>query len=318
MTWNKPPQSSGGANTTVQVGSTNGHLLVNGQDVIVYDDTSIKSTITTGTSLLSGKKYACFGDSITSDQVSGLGTYINTVLGTTSVGNYAVGYAICSDWQGGFTSTINLTDTSDGQNNWNVLSNQVRRLLQYTAPLGAQITWTHTLDGVFSIDTTYGTGLGNTTSKPDILYIAMGTNDGENINFSQIFDDTDTVFSQTYSQLTRKSIASALRWAIETLQSAYPNANIFVASPLQTGKSGSSYPHMTYANTKLKRDIIEKVCQFSSVHFIDSFNDSGFSPVTMGKTGNELSGDQLHPNSNGKSWVGKYVANEIKRRYSQR
>jgi hypothetical protein len=260
-----------------------------------------------------GKKYACFGDSITSDQVTGIGTVINSELGTSLIGNFATGWATCSDWHDGETniSPITLavppnTDTSD-----NVLSNQIRRLLQHMAASGSQITWRHPLDGDFSLPASVGLGLGHTDDIPDIIYIAIGTNDGKNDSVP-IFDDTDRVFEQSYAQLSRNSMASALRWAIETLLCVYPNAQIFVASPLQTYTPEGSNPWMSYANGLIKRSIIKKVCRFCSVYFIDSFSESGFSRMVAYHNG------EVHPNEVWKSHIAKYVANNIRLKYVAR
>lgn len=270
---------------------------------------------------LNGKKYACFGDSITSDEVTGTGTVVGNLLGANIVGNFAHGNATGSDWFNGTTNdtVIKFDTATNADTNDNVLSNQVRRLLRHTTASGQQIAWTHPIDGSFSIDTAIGTGLGNTDDKPDIIYIAIGTNDGRSesgyaISPTTVIDDTDTVFLQTYSQLTRKGLASALRWAIETLQSAYPNANIFVASPLQANNVST---HLAYSALKQKRDIIEKVCQYCSVKFIDSFSESGFSKmIAYPNYGADSIG--VHPNQLWKINNAKFIANEINNRYISR
>ncbi|MDT8715651.1 SGNH/GDSL hydrolase family protein [Clostridium sp. 19966] len=260
--------------------------------------------------LIANKKYACFGDSITSDQVTGIGTAVNEQLSTSLVGNFACGYACCSDWHSGDTNitTITLVTPQNTNTDDNVLSNQIRRILQHTTANGAQIIWNHPIDGAFSIDTSIGTGLGHTTDIPEIIYIAIGTNDGKNDNVP-INDDTGSVFGQAYSELTRNSIASALRWAIETLQSAYPNVQIFVASPLQ---ADTTQTWMQFNNGKLKRDIIERVCQFCSVYFIDSFNESGFSVLNAHNHG------EIHPDLIWKNNITKFVSTRIVEKFINR
>ena len=254
---------------------------------------------------ITGKKYACFGDSITSDQVSGIGTLVANQLNLSIVGNFATGYATCSDWHSGNSNTtaVTLSEPQNKNTNDNLLSNQVRIMLKHTKATGQQIKWSHPKDGEFNLSTGLGTGLGHVTDLPEIIYIAIGTNDG-NKTENAVVDDTDIVLSQTYSQLTRNSMASSLRWAVETLRSAYPKTKILVASPLQTNANAS---WMSFSKEKEKRDIIEKVCQFCSVYFIDSFSKSGFSSMTA----KILSGDGVHPNGEGKNLIKNYVANEI-------
>jgi hypothetical protein len=261
---------------------------------------------------LTGKKFACFGDSITSEQVTGIGTSVNNQLGTSLIGNFACGYATSQDWQDPATAAnitrLSLSVPNDTNTNDNVLSNQIRRILQHTTAEYAQITWNHPIDGPFSLDSGLGTGLGYTSDIPDIIYIAVSTNDGGNLS-TPIVDDTSTVIGQTYTELTRTSIASALRWAIETLQSAYPNVQIFVASPLQADTDNS---WMNFSNGQLKRDIIQKVCQFCSVYFLDSFNESGFSRLVAHTNGG------IHPTTTWKNNITKFVADRISNKFVNR
>ena len=258
--------------------------------------------------LLLNTYMATFGDSITSDQVSGTGTQIMNALGAKKTGNFATGWSTGSDWHNGDTNTttVTLVTPNNTDTNDNVLSNQVRRALQYTTASGQQITWTHPIDGVFSLDTTLGTGLGNTDKLPSVIYIAISTNDGKNASVP-IVDDTDDVLAQEYKDLTRNSLASGLRWAIETLQSAYPGVKIFIASPLRA--RGSSW--MNYTNGNIKRDIIQKIAKFTSVYFIDSFSESGFSNLTVPT----WTDDGVHPSSIGRPKLVDYVTNEIRKRF---
>ena len=271
---------------------------------ITYDAAGYKSR----NALLSNTYMATFGDSITSDQVSGTGTQIMNALGAKKTGNFATGWSTGSDWHDDTTNTttVTLATPNNTDTNDNVLSNQVRRALQYTTAKGQQITWTHPVDGVFSLDTKLGTGLGNTDKLPSVIYIAISTNDGKNPSVP-IVDDTDEVLAQSYKDLTRNSLASGLRWAIETLQSAYPGVKIFIASPLQA--RGSTW--MSYTNGNAKRDIIQKVARFTSVYFIDSFSESGFSNLTVPT----WTVDGVHPSAIGKPKLVEYVTNEIRKKF---
>ena len=251
--------------------------------------------------------YACLGDSITSDQVTGIGTVVRKKLGLVDSGNYACGYATCSDWHDEDTNTtVQTMDVPQNTNtNDNVLSNQVRRLLQATTLNGEEITWNHPVNGTFSIPTSVGVGTGS-ASVPDIIYIAIGTNDGNNAQ-NTFTDDSDSVMTQNYSELTRNSYASALRWAIETLQSAYHNAKIFVASPLQ---AYSTNLWMSLENTKAKRDCTKKIARFCGVTFIDSFYDSGFSYL-IAKADN----GGVHPSDTWKENIACFIAGKIESNY---
>ena len=76
--------------------------------------------------------YACLGDSITSEQVTGIGTMVCRKLGMELLGNFAFGWATGSDWHDG-EETLTPCCLEDLPNEFspkNVLSNQVRRLLK--------------------------------------------------------------------------------------------------------------------------------------------------------------------------------------------
>ena len=273
------------------------------------------------------KKFACFGDSITSNDVSGIGTKVNELLETELIGNFAVGGASCSDWSynGQDYSDFSVAEYHNAIRPENVLKNQVLRLLQHVTPLGEQITWTHPIDGAFNVPTTVGVGLGHTTDIPDIIYIAIGINDGQidgrqgapwttdGITPTPVVDDFETVRQQSYSQLTKMSIASALRWSIETLQSKFPNAQIFVASPLHAGyvNSGSMASFSDYY-TLTKAQIIKKVANLCSVLYVPSFERSGYGELIAHQYGLHPSGVWLNIN------IPKFVAKEIDEQYIER
>lgn len=249
--------------------------------------------------------FACLGDSITSDQVTGIGTVVAQRLGARLIGNFACGYATCSDWHEGARNVTRVTlDVPPNTNtDDNVLSNQVRRVLQAVTPAGERIRWVHPLAGAFALDEAVGLGLG--LGSPDVIYIAISTNDGNNVR-NAVTDDVDAVLAQPYAALDRCSIASALRWAIETLQSACPGAAIFVATPLQ---ACTPQPWMSYETTRLKRDIIVRVCHACGVKVIDSFYESGFSTLIAKGHG------EIHPDELWKDRIARYVTASIRSRY---
>lgn len=223
--------------------------------------------------------FACFGDSITSDQVTGIGSRIAELLGMELTGNFACGYATLSDWHEGkqnitpFSLDVPMdTNTAD-----NVLSNQVFRCLKEVKE--------------------------HPEKKPDVIYIAAGINDG-NQPFNTVEDDTGKVLTQSFEELDRMSMASALRWAVETLRAAFPEALVFAATPLYT--SGSGFDHMTRTAVLMKRKIIIEAAQAESVHIIDSTFESGFSEQIAAANGG------IHPNEIWKEKIALYAAAKIR------
>ncbi|MBD5429351.1 SGNH/GDSL hydrolase family protein [Lactobacillus sp.] len=257
-----------------------------------------------------GKKYACFGDSIWSDQVTGIGTLVAKDLKADMIGNFAVGNACASDWHdtnGNNLTKVSFTEPANTDTSDNTLSNQIRRILQYTTPKGEKIKWTHPYDGEFSLD---AEGTGHSDDKPDVISIAISTNDGKHEE-TKVVDDTDFVLSQDYKNLTRTSLASALRWAIETLRCAYPQSQVFVSTPLQAAKHDSDF--RSYEQNLVKTDIIKKVCQYCSVQVIDQFSKSGFSRMVA--LNGTTSSDGTHPNDSWSRFIAEFNANYINHNY---
>lgn len=248
--------------------------------------------------------FCCLGDSITSDQVTGIGTVVARKLGAAQLLNAACGYATCTDWHDGDVNVTPITLAEPPNTNTadNVLSNQVRRVLQAITPAGEVIRWM--VDGVeYALDPAVGVGTG-ALPRPDIIYIAISTNDG-NHPFNTVADDFAAVAQQPYAALTRGSLASALCWALRTLQSACPKAQIFVATPLQTY---TDMPHMSHESGLLKRRLVMDVCHLCGVQCIDSFMESGFDSIVARDHG------EVHPDEEWKERIAAFVAHEITRR----
>ena len=245
--------------------------------------------------------FCCLGDSITSDQVTGIGTVVAHKLGAAHLLNAACGYATCSDWHDGDVNVTPVTLVEPPNTNTadNVLSNQVRRVLQAVTPAGQSVRWA--VDGVeYALDPAIVLGTG-TLPLPDVIYIAISTNDG-NHPFNAVSDDFAPAAAQPYAQLTRNSLSSALRWAVETLRAACPQARIFVATPLQTF---TDMPHMSHENGLLKRRLVMDVCRLTGADCIDSFLDSGFDAAVAREHG------EVHPDEEWKERIADFVARQI-------
>lgn len=259
-------------------------------------------------------KFACLGDSLTSDEVTGIGTVVCKKLGMKMVGNFAHGNSTCSNWQknGLDITPVDINIPFDFCGPVNCLSNQVYGLLAHTAPYGEPIRWTHPVDGSFEIGIA---GKGHTDDIPDIIYIAFGANDGKSSEGGQsptpITDDAESVYLKPYSKLDKLSIASSLRWAIETLQSAYPFAMIFVASVMQAN-SDILHAAFDYPVLIKKREIIRKACLYSSVRFVDLFGKSGFSRMYAKAEGDDIG---IHPKEKQRNRIANFIVHEIEKEY---
>lgn len=237
-----------------------------------------------------GKKIATLGDSITSYAASDMGELVRSHLGMVFLrsgnqidwGNLAEGNATICNFAG-TTENFSYADGTvvNGVYVNRTLPNEVLKLLRHTAAEGAQIAW-HIAsdDSDHSIDTSVATGAGYTTDIPDVIYIAMGTNDWSTT------DDFSTVIAQTYSQLDKLTICSSLRWCLETLQNVYPKAAIVCVTPIVRTQRPT-------AEMEAKCELIKKICAYMAIPVVDGYHISGFSPLSQ----KIYSSDYIHPNS---------------------
>ena len=231
--------------------------------------------------------FACLGDSITSEQVTGIGTLVCERLGMKLLGNFACGWATGSDWhQGGKTLTIPSVEEQPNRfEPDNTLSSQVLRLLRTSEETG---------------------------KKPDVIYIAISANDGARDEKPEspvpLLDDMELVRRQKFEELTGRSLGSALRRAVETLQRTFPQAEIFASSPLQA--YSPDYEEGAFSEQALltKREIIRKVCDCCKIVFIDAYYESGFTRQVAEKHG------QIHPDQEWAGRIADYVAEKITER----
>lgn len=252
---------------------------------------------------LTGKNVLVLGDSITQDANSWVRQAIPLMGGILL--NLAVSGARAGDLSG---TAINLSPTPGTNSPDNVLSNQVRRAAQATFALGAEITWTHPVTGeVFGVPTSIGTGTA-TFGTPDLIIIAIGTND------TVYSGDFSTVKDLPLSSLPNTQLTGGLRWAVENLMILYPNAQILISTPIQSQPGGTR----PFDVTKTKRQRIVEVAEYYSITLIDAFYESGISEKFEVAGNGRYLADGLHPNNNGKAKMRDFLINELNKKYVAR
>lgn len=155
---------------------------------------------------------------------------------------------------------------------------------------------------------------------PDSIIIACGINDTNAATESYSDSAFATIFNTACADMTltqKSTLSGGLRWCIETLMTEYPNAEIMLATPLQ-----SAYNYLRpYIKNTCKW--IEAFHAYYSTKFIDAYSESGISAVfEKGWTDNTyVSGttnagrylyDGLHPNDGGKIVQGNFMAKKVK------
>ncbi len=221
---------------------------------------------------LHGKKVMFFGDSITEEE----NRYRKWLLENTDmvqVESFAISGALLTNEE----STVMNGNPSRGNNN--TVPNQVLKML----------------NGEYE--------------TPDIVIVSAGTNGGDN-SFSGAVDETQFIVNNSYTDVNScnlTKVSGAMRWIYEKIIGAYPNAQVFFATPIQGAESSRNYSSML-----IRRNAITAVANRMSVNVIDAFEKSGIYGryEISGENGKYLA-DGLHPNVTGGKLLAKCYQNEI-------
>lgn len=224
------------------------------------------------------KKFIALGDSITAlTGDRGWTTYFVERTNYEMIANVAVASACLKDKSGTVYDGNPLFNGEDENVN-NVLGNQVQKIIN------------------------------NNYEAPDIIMIAIGTNDGIYITKEQIkavyYDENDSLIP--LDSVDRTTAAGAYRYATEKLHDLYPNATIFWCTPI-TGCRAIKKTEQVVEWAESLRIATE----YTSQIMIDTIR-CGINGV------NEFSGvngeyliDGLHPNANGAKKIGYYNASKV-------
>ncbi len=142
--------------------------------------------------------------------------------------------------------------------------------------------------------------------KPDVFAFAMGTND--DIHFLGDADRALTGKSlENNENINLFTEAGAMRWCIQTIAENFPDARIFVLTPLQTGN-----PEHNAKIEKQISQIFTKVAGAMSVRLVDCFHNSGIcEKFELKDAEGRYLRDGLHPKENGQALEGAFAAAEI-------
>ena len=179
------------------------------------------------------------------------------------------------------------------------------------------------------------------TETPDIILISAITNDGAPGATDSDFDEIETHFTRgtTAVEITaptfdasdtyaphRKTVAGALRYVVGTLAKMYPNALIFICTPIQatTSSTSKNYPDIMERKQKLITNVGKRlgvdvlhvgeecgIC--SDFEYGGGFWDASYATESHPEQGRDLV-DGLHPNSSGSDKMAKYIYTQIMNR----
>lgn len=239
-----------------------------------------------------GKKILFMGDSITALGTGDRGwpKYFNEIIQPSSFVNVAV---ISARWCD-YTDTVydgNPVFNGPDSNHNNVMGNQVEKLLRGKDPGHPNYSRVPSYDDF------------------DMILIACGTNDGVP---SGEFENAFTADGQAVAVETvnRQTMQGAFRYTIEKLQGMYPNARIFICTPIQGYITTRSY-----SSAKARGDYLKLLAGRMSLEVIDTF-ECGICDIYEKKDANgRYLIDGLHPNAAGAKKMGLYNAAAVMRRY---
>lgn len=255
----------------------------------IADDTLAGTTDIQTYTKYKNKKILYMGDSITA--LTGDRSwveYCNNILKPDLYVNVAVSQARWCD----YADTVYDGEPISGSHN-NTICNQVEKILRGK----------DTENGNYKYVAEY--------ADFDIICIALGTNDStssitENIN--DVFVENNNVIS--INSVDRTTIRGAFRYTIENLQKQYPNAQIFICTPVQ-----GYITTRPYVNIKKIGSHLIELANRMSVEYIDTF-ECGICGLyeNYNENGRDLI-DGLHPNLSGAIKIGNYNANSIMQKY---
>ena len=262
-------------------------------DVKWANDISFKNTMIDHSGTIAGKVETLIGEVnalkpvqnnvkllTLGDSITALGTgergwikYFIEKTNATLVANVAVNSAKLAD------DSNTVLDGNPTQTSNNTLSNQVQKVIN------------------------------NTYDKPDIIIIAIGTNNGIAItkqNMIDVFYDSDKQL-KPLDEVDRTTDHGAFRWCFEKLHNLYPNAQIFWSTPIHGAQT------MRRAERIIDcRESLQIATEYVGCVMIDSVR-CGINGINeIMNTNGEYLIDGLHPNINGAKKLGYYIASKIK------
>ena len=147
-----------------------------------------------------------------------------------------------------------------------------------------------------------------TYSIPDVIVFSYGTNDTVYSGKNYIFKSYEEIKNLSFKNKNFYTLEGGLSSSILLCKEFFPNARIYVFSPIQSKDSFRNSKNLE------KIESIKEICNLLNVNFIDMFNNCKITFETENSE-NPYLYDGLHPNENGAKEIGEcaaYLMKEIK------
>ena len=238
------------------------------------------------------KKILFMGDSITALNLGERGwcRYFNEIVEPSLSVNIAVASSRWCNYSDTVYDGNPVFNGADANHN-NVMGNQIEKLLRGKDSNHEEYSKVEEYDDF------------------DIIMIAEGTNDGDSYleeNYEQYFTNNNEIVS--LETLNHEKYAAIFRYTIETLRRLYPNAKIYICTPIQRASGGYTWG---YNHAKMQGDYLKLLAKRMSVEVIDTFECGIYGHYEISDANGQNLIDGLHPNANGARKMGLYNAKKI-------
>lgn len=140
----------------------------------------------------------------------------------------------------------------------------------------------------------------------DSIIIFAGTNDSlskfKNVDIEKQFTTTKSKY-KSLNSADKKTIAGSMRYIVETLQTLYPNAQIFICTTIQSAEDIKGYR----SNYYIKNTVLKEIAYRLSVPVIDVGECGIYGRYEVKGSEGKYLYDGLHPNSKGGKLLGEYI-----------
>lgn len=257
-----------------------------------------------GSTEFSSLNFGVVGDSITAerDGATNWPSYVNTELGFASKHNTGVGSSTWAFKKKSYDN-VEYTPQDYGQIGWVGYSTaSTPTSAEQAQQIANNCAKNHVEE--FIANVTAGT-----YSAPDIFIFAYGTNDNST---DSAIGSVEDAFSDTLANINKFTLCGGMRYAIETITTAYPDCQCFVLNILQSAYQGNQ----SRANQLKKNQAIKEMADYFSIPVIDQYDNVGITRLyeIAGSEGRYLR-DGLHPNTNGKKKIASYITRKLKNMY---
>ncbi len=140
--------------------------------------------------------------------------------------------------------------------------------------------------------------------QPDIIFVAMGANDGFASQTADISFDYDVSALEELTNSTMRGIALTIR----KIQTSYPSAKIVLVIPKQMKMADMP---TGYTNERVNK-IADYIIELGKIHGVNKVIDLRRCGINQSNTGSFCEDGVIHPNAEGMRYMAQYIISELR------